>query len=103
MYLFLVVDGRRGRLLWTWIDSMRSEAIASAARGLKYKTDVDALVWDGARGHRGEEVERVGLPTIVQPSCGPGLNPAERVFEEIRRWVEGRIYPTIEDKTEAVN
>ncbi len=24
-YLFLVVDVRRGRLLWGWIDSMRSE------------------------------------------------------------------------------
>ena len=103
MYLFLVVDGRRGRLLWTWIDSMRSEAIASAVRGLRLQTDVGALVWDGARGHRGEEVARVGLPTIVQPPYSPELNPAERVFEEVRRWVEGRIYPTIEDKMEAVN
>ena len=49
MYLFLVVDGRRGRLLWTWIDSMKSEAIASAVSGLRHQTDVEALVWDGAR------------------------------------------------------
>ena len=103
MYLFLVVDGRRGRLSWTWIDSMRSEAIASAVRGLRLQTDLGALVWDGARGHRAEEVERVGLPTIVQPPYSPELNPAERVFEEVRRWVEGRIYRSIEDKMEAVN
>ena len=103
MYLFLVVDGRRGRLLWTWIDSMRSEAIASAVRGLRLQTDVGALVWDGARGHRGEKVQTVGLPTIVQPPYSPELNPAERVFEEVRRWVEGRMYRSIEDKMEAVN
>ena len=33
MYLFLVVDVRRGRLLWSWIDSMRSAAIAAAVGG----------------------------------------------------------------------
>ena len=103
MYLFLVVDGLRGRLSWTWIDSMRSEAIASSVRGLGTQTDVGALVWDGARGHRGEKVRSVGLPTIVQPPYSPELNPAERVFGEVRRWVEGRIYRTIEDKMEAVN
>ena len=34
-YLFLVVDVRRGRLLWSWIDSMRSAAIAAGVDGLK--------------------------------------------------------------------
>lgn len=31
------------------------------------------------------------------------MNPVERVFEEVRRWVEGRVYKSIEDKVEAVN
>ena len=48
-YLFLVVDVRRGRLLWSWIDSMRSAAIAAAVDGLKHHSDMEALVWDGAR------------------------------------------------------
>ena len=103
MYLFLVVDVRRGRLLWSWIDSMKSEAIASAVDGLKHQTDMEALVWDGARGHRGEMVRSVGLATIVQPAYSPELNPAERVFEEVRRWVEGRIYGSIDEKVEAVD
>jgi hypothetical protein len=30
------------------------------------------------------------------------LNPAERVFEELRREVEGRVYETIEKKIAAV-
>ena len=103
MYLFCVVDGRRGRLLWSWIDSMRSDRIAAAVNGLKQGTDVGALVWDGARGNRSRLVEAVGLPTVVQAAYSPELNPAERVFEEIRRWVEGRVYESIEEKVEAVN
>ena len=31
---------------------MKSERIAAAVNGLKQGTDVGALVWDGARGHR---------------------------------------------------
>ena len=38
------------------------------------------------------------MPTIIQPPYSPGLNPAERMFKEVRRWVEGRTYRCIEDK-----
>ena len=102
-YLFCVVDGRRGRLLCGWIDSMKADRIA-AVNGLKRGTEMEALlVWDGARGHRSRLVEAVGLPTVEQPAYSPELNPAERVFEEVRRWVEGRVYVSIEEKVETVN
>ena len=64
---------------------------------------MEALVWDGARGHRSRLVETVGLPTVVQPAYSPELNPAERVFEEARRWVEGRVYGSLEEKMAAVD
>ena len=102
-YLFLVVDVRRGRLLWSWIDSMKSESIAAAVNGLKRHSDIAALVWDGTRGHRAESVEGMGLTTIVQPPYSPELNPAERVFQEVCRWVEGRVYGSVEEKMEAVD
>ena len=60
-------------------------------------------MWDGARGHRGEMVRSVGLATIIQPPYSPELNPAERVFQEVRRWVEGRTYGSIDEKMEAVD
>ena len=101
-YLFLALDVRRGRLVWRWIDSMRSDDIAEAVKELKYHSDMKALVWDGARGHRGEKVRNVGLATIIQPAYSPELNPVERLFEEVRRWVEGRIYEGVEEKMEAV-
>ena len=97
MYPFCVVDGRRGRPLWSRIDSMKSEGIAKAVKGLEHVTVVEALVCDGPRGHRGRLLEG-GLPTVVSSPYSPELNPAERVFEEVRRWVEGRIYGSIEER-----
>ena len=102
-YLFLVVDGRKGTLHWTWIDSMKAEMVGAAVNGLKQNTEVAAVVWDGAPSHRGELVRGVGLPLIALPPYSPELNPAERVFEEVRRWTEGKVYPSLEDKVAAVS
>ena len=102
-YLFLMVDGLSGLLSWTWLESMKGEEMASALRELRQGSDVGAVVWDGARGHHSDSVREVGTPTIVLPPYSPELNPAERVFEEIRRWVEGKVYGSIEDKVGAVD
>ena len=100
--LFLVVDGRRGTLHWSWIDSMKAEMVGAAVNGLKQQTDVAAVVWDGARSHRDDLVRGLGLPLIRLPPYSPELNPAERVFEEVRRWIEGKVYPSLENKVAAV-
>jgi len=102
-YLFLVVDGLRGKLDWTWIESMKSEMVGAAVNGLKHNTDIEAVVWDGAKSHRSELVHGVGLPLISLPPYSPELNPAERVFEEVRRRVEGKVYGSIKEKVEAVD
>jgi len=101
-YLFLVVDGRKGALHWTWIDSMKAEMVGAAVNGLKQQTEVAAIVWDGAPSHRDQRVRGLGLPLIVLPPYSPELNPAERVFEEVRRWIEGRVYLSLKDKVSAV-
>ena len=103
-YLFLVVDFARGKPEWAWMDSMKSETVARAVLGMRRYTQVRALVWDGARSDRSELVGSVaGVKTVVQPSYSPELNPAERVFEEARRWVEGRVYGSVEEKMAAVD
>jgi hypothetical protein len=43
---------------------------------------------------RGRQWERWGHLTL--------LNPAKRVFAEVRRWVEGRMYEIMEAKQAAV-
>jgi len=42
-----------------------------------------------------------GCGGYIKPSYSPELNPAEGVFAEVRRWVEGRRYERIEAKKAA--
>lgn len=100
-YLALAVDGRAGRMVWTWIATMKGESIAAAVDAWKAAA-VEAVVWDRAGGHRTQRVRDVGIRLLEQPAGSPELNPAERVFEELRRQVEGPIYATIEEKMAAV-
>jgi transposase len=63
---------------------------------------VKGVVWDHAAFHKAKVVGKVGLRRIYQPPYSPELNPAERVLEEVRRWVEERRYESIEAKKAAV-
>ena len=63
---------------------------------------LEVEVWDGASGHRAPKVRRVGLMLVQQPPYAPELQPAERVFEELRRVVEGQVYAMLEEKVAAV-
>jgi DDE superfamily endonuclease len=100
-YLALAVDGLRGRRCWCWIASMKGAAIAEAVQVWK-EQGIEAVVWDGASGHRGAEVRQVGVTVVQQPPAAPELQPAERVFEELRRAVEGTVYASLEEKVAAV-
>jgi hypothetical protein len=42
------------------------------------------------------------MPLIRSPPCSPELNPAEQVFQEVPRAIEGKVYATLEDKMKAV-
>lgn len=101
-YLFLVVNAQAGQLHWCWLNSMAGEQMAAAVGGLKKHTEVATLVWDGAPGHQDERVGELGMPLIGLPPYSPELNPAERVFQEVRRAIEGKVYATLEDKMTAV-
>ena len=100
-YLALAVDVRSGRLLWSWIRRLKAEAIAQVV-GSWQADGVEVVVWDGARAHKAQQVEQVGVRLICQPPYAPELNPVERVFEELRRWVEGRVYADLAEKQRAV-
>jgi hypothetical protein len=100
-YLALAVDGLRGTLRRCWIANMKGPAIAEAVPAWQAQ-GVEAVVWDGASGHRAPAVRRVGLTLLAQPPYAPELQPAARVFEELRRVVEGHVYATLEEKVAAV-
>ncbi len=101
-YLQLVVDPLQGRLWWFWSQTMQATAARCLIEATKAETDLGALVWDRAPSHRDATVRAVGMPLIEQPPYAPELNPAERVFEELRAGIEGIIYPTIAAKVAAV-
>jgi hypothetical protein len=102
-YLFAAVDGQAGTVSWTWLDSMKATDLVPLMEALRTNAPLDALVWDGASSHRDDAVRAVGVPLIGLPPYSPELNPAERLFEEVRRRVEGHVYATLADKVAAVN
>jgi hypothetical protein len=100
-YLALAVNGLAGTIRWAWTTSMKKEAIAAVVEAWQ-EAGVAALVWDGAASHRARLVRDVGVALVTQPPAAPELNPAERVFLELRRAVEGRTYATLQDKIAVV-
>jgi hypothetical protein len=102
-YLFAAGDAQAGTVWWTWVNSMRAADLVPLMEALRVNTPLEALVWDGAPSHRDDAVRAVGIPLVGLPPYSPELNPAERLFEEVRRHVEGRVYATLADKVAAVN
>ena len=52
----------------------------------------------GARSHRAKILSELPTTRVFLPSYSPELNPAERIFEEVRRRVEGKVYEDLEAK-----
>ena len=101
-YLWAAVDARTGTLWWDWIDTMKAVALRPLVAEVRARGLLDALVWDGAPSHADADVRAVGLPRVALPPYSPELTPAERLFEEVRRRVEGTVYATLGDKVDAV-
>ena len=93
-YLLLGVNSCTGAIQWDWTTSMKSDELA---RKLKTWT-VDGIIWDGATSHHAQPVKQLDCALIYQPPYSPELNPVERLFQEIRRDIEGHIYDTLDDK-----
>jgi transposase len=101
-YLVLAVEVWAGRLWWCWTDTMRSGETASVVRGWQRNTNLAAVVWDGAPSQRSEVVQDLGFPLVQQPAYAPELNPVERLIQELRRAVEGKVYDTLDAKVAAI-
>ena len=63
---------------------------------------IDGWVWDGAGGHKGADMQAIEALQVVQPSYAPEPDPVERFFQELRRALGDRMYPTLEAKKEAL-
>jgi hypothetical protein len=101
-WLFAAVDARSGTIWWDWVDTMQAADLLPVVAEIRARGLLDALVWDGAPSHADAAVRAAGLPLVALPPYSPELNPAERLFEEVRRRVEGAVYATLADKVDAV-
>lgn len=97
VYLLLAVEPRAGRIRWRWVARMNAEHLLPVLQewGLR------CVVWDGAPAHKARAMQDLKTVRVRQPAYSPELNPAERIFEEVRRWTEGKVYESVEAKQEA--
>lgn len=95
-YLLLAVAPLTGTIRWDWIERMRQEQLVPVLE--QWKEELSCVVWDGAPSHRGQQVAELELTRVALPSYSPELNPAERVFEEIRARTEGVVYDSLDAK-----
>lgn len=94
MYLLLAVDPLRGTLRWAWTERMNADALLPVLK----RWNLRCVVWDGAPAHKSRAMDELATARVPLPPYSPELNPAERVFEEVRRRVEGRVYESVEAK-----
>jgi len=93
-YLLLAVVPLTGKIRWAWIERMRQEHL----KPVLTEWELECLVWDGAPSHKGKQLAELETTRVALPSYSPELNPAERVFEEIRARVEGKVYASLAAK-----
>jgi transposase len=98
-YLFLSIIPKEGKLKWSWIPRMKQEHLKPTLESW----NLDIMVWDGTGAHRGQAIAHLPGQRLIQPAYSPELNPGERVFQEIRRAIEGLVYPSLLDKRHAVD
>jgi hypothetical protein len=98
-YLLLAVDPRAGTLRWRWLERCRAEVIRAALADWA----PEAVVWDGHGAHTARLLADLPVVRVRLPPYSPELNPAERVFQELRRRLEGRTYPTLAAKQAAAD
>lgn len=98
-YLLLAVLPKEAQLKWRWMPRMKQAHL----KPLLESWNLDITIWDGAGVHRGHALAELPGQRIIQPAYSPELNPAERIFQESRRAIEGIVYPSLLAKRHAVD
>jgi transposase len=97
-YLVLAVNSLTAELRWGWLERVRHQDL----KPLLERWSPRAVVWDRAPAHTARHVAPSGVQCLFLPPYAPELDPAERIFEEIRREIEGEVYPSLRAKQDAI-
>ena len=98
-YLVLAVDVIHLDLKWTWAERMNQTSL----KPIFEQWELETVIWDGASSHRGHDIGQLTMNRLFLPPYSPELNPAERIFEEVRREIEGFVYPSLEAKQHRID
>jgi transposase len=98
-YLLLAVEPLSGSIRWHWLARMNKQHLLPVLQ----QWELGCVVWDGAPAHKAKVMNQLPTVRVSLPSYSPELNPAERVFEEVRRLVEGRVYDDLAAKREVAD
>jgi len=62
----------------------------------EYPNSTNLVILDSCGGHINQDIE-IPKNIILQylPSCSPELNPQERIWEELRKWLKGKTFYTL--------
>lgn len=64
-------------------------------------TAPEAVVWDARGAHTAKLLNDLLVARVRLPPYSPELNPAERVFQEVRRQLEEQVYASVAAKQAA--
>lgn len=98
-YLVVGVNSVTGALRWAWTTRVRQQEL----KPLLQRWLPCAVVWDRAPAHTARAVLPAQVQRIFLPPYAPELDPAERIFEEIRREIEGEVYASLDAKQRAID
>lgn len=101
LYAFAAVsphDGVLDSLILPWVNA-QTMSLFLAELAQRHAEEFIVIVMDQAGWHVAGELQvPPNMRVVFLPPYSPELNPAERVFEEVRRRTEGRVYDTVADK-----
>ena len=83
------------------LDEVGDDSVGGQRTQVSDRCGCAGVRWSASTPLRGSG--RRGSADDGSAAYSPELNPAERVYEEVRRWVEGRTYVSIEAKIEAAS
>lgn len=82
------VEGKKGRMYhmrWSKVDGATMEKTLEEFAAA-YKDEEHVVVWDGSGAHRKKGMRiPANVHVVYLPAYSPELNPAERIWEELRQ------------------
>lgn len=98
LWLYVAVEPATGESFCLYMPNLKGESFEVFLHklGEAYPEEETVLVLDGAPSHRSGKVDWPdGIEALQLPGYSPELNPAERLFKELREALANRIFETL--------